>query len=273
VVATPIGNLGDLTPRAGEILSSVDVIAAEDTRHVGRLLTELGLRRPLLSLHEHNEARQAARILGLLVEQNNSVALVSDAGTPLISDPGYRLVAAARDAGVPVSPVPGCSATIAALSVAGLPTDCFLFEGFLPATAEARRRRLRELEPRAETLVFFEAIHRIAVMLADAATVLGDGRPAFVGREMTKLHETFYRGRLDEVAAAMAADPGASRGECTVVIGGCVAERSPALAELERVVAILASELPPARAAALAARITGGSRRDAYRIASGKPGD
>lgn len=270
VVATPIGNLDDLSPRAREVLAKVTLIAAEDTRHAGQLLTRLGIDARLVSLHEHNEAQRSDELL-VRLKAGDSIALVSDAGTPLISDPGYRLLAAARVAAIPVSPIPGCCALIAALSVAGLPTDRFLFEGFLPARSAARIARLRELAGQAPTLVFYEGIHRLPAALKDAITVLGETRLAAVGRELTKLHETIYRGTLAEVLTAVLADPGGERGECTLVIAGNPAILKPDDDELVRIVNILAAELPAAQAASLAARITGAPRRDTYRLAAARP--
>jgi len=264
VVATPIGNVDDLSPRARETLAQAGLVAAEDTRHAGQLLTRLGISARLVSLHEHNEAGRLPELLARL-RAGDSVALVSDAGTPLISDPGFRLVAAAREAGLPVTPIPGPCAAIAALSVAGLPTDRFHFEGFLPARAGPRRARLEALRGRPETLVFYESVHRILEMLGDAAQVLGPDRPAGVGRELTKLHETWYRGPLGELAQFVGADATALKGEYVVVVAGDAAT-GPADGELARVVDILAAELPPAQAAALAARLTGGSRKDAYQL-------
>jgi 16S rRNA (cytidine1402-2'-O)-methyltransferase len=270
VVATPIGNVDDLSPRARETLAQVHVVACEDTRHAGQLLTRLGISARLVSLHEHNEERRLPEILAGL-RAGEDVALVSDAGTPLISDPGYRLLAAARAEGLPVSPIPGPCAAVAALSVAGLPTDRFHFEGFLPARSEARKARLEELRGRRETLVFYESVHRIVESLGDAAAVLGGERPAAVGRELTKLHETVYRGTLAELLVAVGADPSTLRGEYVIVAGGNVGS-GPAPGELARVVAILAAELPPGQAAALAARLTGAPRREAYQMALGARG-
>jgi len=269
VVATPIGNMGDLSPRARAVLGSVALVAAEDTRHTGQLLTHAGITARLVSLHEHNEAGRVDEILQRL-RAGDSVALVTDAGTPLISDPGYRLLAALRAADLPVSPVPGPCAAIAALSVAGLPTDRFFFEGFLPARSAARVTRLRELARRGETLVFYEATNRLADALADAMAVFGPERAAAVGRELTKLHETVYRGSLSQVRDAVLADPGGNRGECTWLVTGSGTELAPDETELARVVGILAAELPASQAASLAARITGGSRKAAYRLASGR---
>jgi len=272
VVATPIGNMGDLSPRAREVLGSVALVCAEDTRHTGQLLTHAGISVRLMSLHEHNEEGRVDDILQRL-RAGDSVALVTDAGTPLISDPGFRLLAALRAAGLPASPVPGPCAAIAALSVAGLPTDRFYFEGFLPARSAARLARLRQLSTRGETLVFYEAANRMVETLDDAMAVCGPGRAAAVGRELTKRHETVYRGTLAEVRTALLADPGGGRGECTWVLAGRTTELAADDAELARVVAILAAELPASQAASLAARITGASRKAAYRLASGQPAD
>ncbi len=268
VVATPIGNLDDISSRAAAILRAVDVIAAEDTRRSGRLLASLGVSTPLTSLHQHNEAGRVAPLLDRIAA-GGSVALVSDAGTPLISDPGYRLVAQARARGLAVIAVPGCCAAVAALSVAGLATDRFHFEGFLPAKPAARRARLQVLRQLEDTQVFYEAVHRVHECLADLQDVFGADRHAFVARELTKLHETTYHGTLAEVARALAADPGGERGEFTLVVGGAPAVAGD-VAELERVVAVLAAELPPGQAATLAAKLTGASRREAYRLATGQ---
>lgn len=270
IVATPIGNLDDISSRAAAILRAVDVIAAEDTRRSGRLLASLGVSTPLTSLHEHNEAGRVTPLLDRIAA-GGSVALVSDAGTPLISDPGYRLVAQARARGLAVIAVPGCCAAVAALSVAGLPTDRFRFEGFLPAKPAARRARLQALRQQPDTQVFYEAVHRVRECLADLQDVFGADRPAFVARELTKLHETTYHGTLAEIACALAADPGGERGEFTLVVGGAPAVAGN-VAELERVVAVLAAELPPGQAATLAAKITGASRRDAYRLVTAPRG-
>lgn len=269
VVATPIGNLDDISSRARTVLGAVAVVAAEDTRRSRQLLDRLGLATPLVSLHEHNEDARAEQLLGRLAA-GESVALVSDAGTPLISDPGYRLVSRVHEAGIAVSAVPGCCAAIAALSVAGLPTARFHFEGFLPARAAARRARLRELRACPDTLVFYEAVHRVHESLADLAGIFGAERPAFLARELTKLHETVYRGSLAAVIAALDADPGGDKGEFTLVVGGAPGAE-PAREEIERVAAILAAELPAAQAATLAARITGASRREAYRLLLDRP--
>jgi len=265
VVATPIGNLDDISSRARDVLGAVTLVAAEDTRRTRQLLEHLGVAAKLRPLHEHNEARETAHLLARLAA-GDSIALVSDAGTPLISDPGYRLVAGARERGFTVTAVPGCCAAIAALSIAGLPTHRFHFEGFLPARHGARAARLRALSACPDTLVFYEAVHRIDAALADMAAVLGADRQAFLARELTKLHETVYRGTLAEVRTALAADPGGNRGEFTLVVAGAP-EAAAGEEELARVVRILAAELPPQQAARLAARLTGAARSTAYRLA------
>lgn len=266
VVATPIGNLDDISPRALEILTSVELIAAEDTRRTGRLLTHFGIDTRLLSCHEHNESQRVPQIIERLAA-GGDIALVSDAGTPLLSDPGYRLVAAAREHGLPVSPVPGCSAVVAALSVAGLPADRFRFEAFLPASKAQRKKRLSELSRTKETIVFFESVHRIRDSLGDLAELFGSDRPAAVAREMTKLNETVYRGTLAEVIAAIYADPGSGKGEITIIVAGCGASVDLKGAELERVLDVLLEDHSATSAARIAARITGFSRRAAYRVA------
>jgi len=219
VVATPIGNVDDISVRARKILTESDLVAAEDTRHTGNLLNRLGIASKLLSCHEHNEEQRLPQIIAAL-ESGADVALVSDAGTPLLSDPGFRLVRAVAAAGLTVSPVPGCSAAMAAVSVAGLPTDKLLFEGFLPATAGKRRSRLQVLQTVAATIVVYESVHRIRASLRDIAAILGDDRPVVAARELTKLHETIYRGGAAEVLTQIEADAGATKGEYTLVIAG-----------------------------------------------------
>lgn len=262
VVATPIGNMGDISARAREILAEVGAVAAEDTRHSGHLLRELGLERPLVSLHEHNERARAVELIARL-RAGESIALVCDAGTPLVSDPGYQLVRAAIDAGIVVTPLPGPCAAIAALSAAGLPSDRFCFEGFLPARAAARRRRLTELAAETRTLVLYEAPHRLADCLEDLATACGESRGACVARELTKRFETFYRGSLGELALRAKDDPDMRRGEAVVLVEGA-AEQDPAEARLDETLAVLLRYLPPSSAAAAAAGLTGVRRADAY---------
>lgn len=267
VVATPIGNLGDITRRAEAVLGAVDLVAAEDTRHSRGLLRHLGLDRPLLSLHEHNERERIETLLARL-RQGQDVALVSDAGTPLISDPGYPLVRACRAEGLRVVPVPGPSALLAALSAAGLPTDRFRFEGFLPRRAAARRERLEALRDAPETLVFYESSHRVEETLEALCTVFGEGREAVLARELTKLHETLLDGTLGGMLARLREDPDQRRGEFVLVVAGAPAEAAgEAEAELRRLLAVLLEELPLKRAAAVAARLAGTGKNEAYRLA------
>ncbi|HEX7063157.1 MAG TPA: 16S rRNA (cytidine(1402)-2'-O)-methyltransferase [Woeseiaceae bacterium] len=276
VVATPIGNLADLSPRAQRLLAQVDLIAAEDTRHTGRLLSQFGIETPQMALHEHNEQEVLERVLERLAT-GASVALVSDAGTPLVSDPGYRLVRAARAAGIAVSPVPGPSALLAALSVAGLPTDRFCFEGFLPARAGPRRARLKTLAAEPRTLIFYVSVHRVRDALADCVAAFGHDRTAFVGRELTKLHEQGIAAPLGELLAMLDDGRLPARGELVLVIGGAPeATAGAAVQPFERrLLEALAAELPASRAAAVAAAVTGSPRQQLYRelLALGGRGD
>ena len=264
VVATPIGNLDDLTPRARTTLAQADLIAAEDTRHSAALLRHHGIATRCIALHEHNE-REASAELVRQMQAGKTIALISDAGTPLISDPGYRLVRAAREAGVAISPIPGACAAIAALSAAGLPSDRFVFEGFLPAKSAARRAQLQELRGETRTLIFYESSHRIVGMLADLVAEFGEAREAVVARELTKQFETVLDGTLAELAACVAGDANQQRGEFVVLVAGADQDAAEtALTEGRRVYAILSRELPPSRAAKLAAEITGASRKALY---------
>lgn len=263
VVATPIGNRDDLPPRAVATLRAADVIAAEDTRHSRPLLLHHNIDTPLVALHEHNE-REVVDALVRRMLDGQSVALISDAGTPLVSDPGFRLVRAARTAGVRCVPLPGACAAIAALSVAGLPSDRFVFEGFLPPKAGARRARLQELAGESRTLIFYESSHRVAESLADMRDVFGGAREAVLARELTKLFETVIGEPLADLAARVAGDPDQQRGECVVLVGGRGEETDARLAEGQRVFALLREELPPAKAAKLAAAITGAPRKSLY---------
>jgi 16S rRNA (cytidine1402-2'-O)-methyltransferase len=268
VVATPIGNLDDLGARAVRVLAEADLIAAEDTRHSGRLLAHLGLSRPLISLHEHNEETRVPRLVGRML-QGEQVALISDAGTPLLSDPGFRLVRAAREAGLAVLPVPGPSAALAALSVAGLPSDRFCFEGFLPATAAARRQRMGELLGATATVICFESAHRIAAS-ADDLAVLGPEREVFLAREMTKQFEEHFFGIAGALPGWLAADPNRLRGEFVLLIAPCRAvpavdaDGSSLSPEQEEVLATLLAELPLKQAVRLASRLTGVPRNRVY---------
>ena len=267
VVATPIGNLGDLSARARAVLESVGLIAAEDTRHTGSLLKHFAIRTPLMSLHEHNEKQRASEVV-LRLQQGTSVALVSDAGTPAISDPGFELVRAAAAAGIDIVAVPGACAAIAALSIGALPTDRFCFEGFLPARTAARRERLSELADEARTLVFYESPHRIAAMLEDCAACFGAQRGAVVAREITKLHEAVYRGSLAELVTRAAQDADFSRGEIVLIIAGAPRmQEAPEQAALDRVLRPLLNELPLKQAARLAAQIAEVRDNQAYKRA------
>lgn len=271
VVATPIGNLDDITLRALRILAETDVIAAEDTRHSRTLLSRHGLERPVLALHEHNEEQQAPHLVERL-RRGESVALISDAGTPLLSDPGYRLVGLAAAAGIEVVAIPGPSAVTAAISISGLPTDRFAFEGFLPARSAARRRMLQELQAERRTLVFFESSHRIAESLAEMALVFGPERPAAVCREMTKRFETVLRGALGDLGARVEADPDQRRGEFVVVVAGCPKAMEGALPEALRLARELQPLLGASQAARTAARFMDVSRRAVYDALSGEDG-
>ncbi len=263
VVATPIGHRDDLSARAIETLRAVAVIAAEDTRHSRPLLLHHGVATPLVALHDYNE-REVVDALVARLQGGESVALISDAGTPLISDPGFRLVRAARAAGIRCAPVPGACAAIAALSVAGLPSDRFVFEGFLPAKAAARRSRLRELAGEPRTIIFYESSHRVAESLADMRDVFGAEREAVLARELTKMFETVLGEPLAALAARVAADPDQQRGEHVILVAGRGEEADAKLAEGKRIFAILREELPPAKAAKLAAAISGAPRKLLY---------
>jgi 16S rRNA (cytidine1402-2'-O)-methyltransferase len=268
VVATPIGNLDDISARALSILRNATLIAAEDTRHSARLMQHFGIGTPLAACHEHNERDQGGRFLARLLA-GDDVALISDAGTPLISDPGYHLVRQARAAGIAVVPVPGACALIAALSAAGLPSDRFIFEGFLPAKAAGRRARLEQVKEEPRTLIFYEAPHRILECLQDMQAVFGDDRPALLARELTKTFETLKGMPLAELAAWVAADSNQQRGECVVLVAGWqLPEGEEAVsAEALRVLNLLLAEMPLKRAAALAAEITGVRKNLLYQVA------
>lgn len=272
VVATPIGNLEDISARALRVLREVSLIAAEDTRHSARLMQHFGIATPLAACHEHNERDEGGRFIGRLLA-GEDVALISDAGTPLISDPGYHLVRRARAAGVRVVPVPGACALVAALSAAGLPSDRFIFEGFLPAKQAARRARLEHLREEPRTLIFYEAPHRILECLQDLEAVFGDDRPALLGRELTKTFETLKDLPLAELRAWVEADSNQRRGECVLVVGGWQAPEDDAVSgEALRVLDLLLAEVPLKRAAAMAAEITGVRKNLLYQVALTRQG-
>ncbi|TVV42977.1 16S rRNA (cytidine(1402)-2'-O)-methyltransferase [Thalassolituus sp. C2-1] len=266
VVATPIGNLADLTERAKQVLTSVDVIACEDTRHTAKLLQHLGLRKPLLSVHEHNERERVEQIARHL-EQGQSMALVSDAGTPLISDPGYPLVQALRARGLNVSPIPGVSAIITALSAAGLPTDRFTFEGFLPHKSGAKREKLLAQEQEARTLVYYESKHRILDTLEVMAEVFGAERQACVARELTKTFETFYHGTLPDILSQLQEDADQQKGEFVVMIAGNPDPAPASEVDSNKLFRLLLVELPPKKAAAIIADLTGENKKELYQKA------
>jgi 16S rRNA (cytidine1402-2'-O)-methyltransferase len=263
VVATPIGNLADLSARAIETLRGVDAICAEDTRHSRPLLAHHRIERALIALHEHNESQIADKLVARMLA-GESLALISDAGTPLVSDPGYRLVRTARAAGVRVSPLPGACAAIAALSVAGLASDRFAFEGFLPAKPAARRARLAQLASESRTLVFYESSHRIEEMLADARTAFGDARAAVLARELTKLFETVLDGDLAALHARVVADADQRKGEFVVIVAGVGDDADARLIDGRRVYAKLCEHLAPSQAARVAAELTGAPRKALY---------
>jgi len=265
IVATPIGNLGDLSTRAIEILSEVDVIAAEDTRVTRKLLQHIGVETPMLSLHEHNEQQRIHSLLARL-QSGESVALVSDAGTPLISDPGYPLVKAVREANVSVVPIPGPCAVISALSVSGLPTDKFVFEGFLPGKGAGRRARFEELLHEHRTLIFYESPHRILACLDDLAVVMGPEREVVVARELTKTFETVRSGSVAEIREWVEQDQNQQRGEIVLLVAGApiIKESNP---DLERILTLLMAELPLKQAAGLTAQICGAKRNEIYQQA------
>ena len=261
VVATPIGNLEDLSPRARQTLAAVDLIASEDTRRTAILLSSIGAKTPQTALHDHNEAAVVPRLIEALCA-GRSVALVSDAGTPLVSDPGYRLVQAAHAHAVRVSPVPGPGAVQAALSAAGLPTDRFCFEGFLPPRSEARRRRLEALAAESRTMIFFEAVHRVRDCIDAMRAVFGDGRQAFIGREISKLHEQCVADTLGGLATRLGDGAIREKGEFVLVVGGAIAAASGP--DVDALLAELLAVLPGKQAAAITARVTGANRNDVY---------
>lgn len=267
IVATPIGNLDDISRRAVSVLERADLVAAEDTRHSGRLLQHLGLSKRLMALHDHNEVARAGGLLDQ-VAAGISVALISDAGTPLISDPGYVLVREARLRGITVVPVPGACALVAALSAAGLPTDRFVFEGFLPAKAAARRARLQALAREPATLIFYESPRRVQGLLADVVTEWGGERELVLARELTKAHETFYSGTAESLVTVLANDNYGQKGEFVVIARGAPeADGAAPAIEVDRLLRLLLAELPVKKVARIGAEVTGVSRNELYQRA------
>ncbi len=265
VVATPIGNLEDITYRAVRLLSEADLIAAEDTRHSRVLLSHYNITTPLQALHEHNEAQVEGRMLER-VTNGEAIALISDAGTPLISDPGYRLVRAAREAGLPVYSVPGPSAVTAALSIAGLPSDRFAFEGFLPSKAAARKQKLEDFSSETRTLVFFESSHRIEASIDNMTEIFGGQRLAAICRELTKKFETVLRAPLAEIGIKLAEDKNQTRGEFVVIVEGYEGSEDEALSNAHKMAAALLEYLPASQAARVAAKLNDVSRRKVYQL-------
>ena len=266
VVATPIGNLADMVPRAVHTLQSVSVIACEDTRHSKKLLEHFSINTPCIAYHDHTDEKSAYKILNRLAD-GDDVALISDAGTPLISDPGYRLVAQARTQDIPVIPIPGACAAISALSVSGLPTDKFRFVGFLPAKSTQRQKVLETLKSVSDTLVFYEAPHRICAALNDLLEVFGSERIAFMAREISKTFETYLYGTIEELLVQVSADSNQQRGEIVLVLAGNTASKENLSADAEKILKLLIKELPLAKAASLAAKITGDDKKQLYQLA------
>lgn len=266
IVATPIGNLGDITRRAFEVLASADVVAAEDTRRCRALLSHLGISRPLLAYHDHSDERRECELLAEL-QRGRSVALVADAGTPLISDPGFRLVRLARQAGMDVVCIPGPCAAIAALSIAGLPSDRFVFEGFLPARESARRSRLAELVTEPRTLVFYESPRRVLALFEDLQCVFGEERPAALARELTKVHETVLHGSIAQLHDRIARDPEQQLGEIVVLVHGAPEAPDRSTVDGDSLLRALLPRLPLREAVDCAAEISGLPRNALYRQA------
>ena len=268
VVATPIGNLAAISERALSVLRSVDLIAAEDTRHTRQLLMHFTINKPLFSVHDHNEQQRIEKVIAEL-SAGQSIALVSDAGTPLISDPGFHVVQAVREAGFKVVPVPGACALVTALSAAAMPTDRFCFEGFLPAKSSGRKKQLQKVEEEVRTLVFYESPHRIVDSLSDMAEVFGADRQITVAREITKTFETFYTGSLTQTLKWMQGDANQQRGEFVLVVAGAPEkeDEEAAAVSAEKVLKVLLAELPVKQAAALCAKITGQKKNALYQQA------
>ncbi|WNN49003.1 16S rRNA (cytidine(1402)-2'-O)-methyltransferase [Siccibacter colletis] len=272
IVPTPIGNLGDITQRALDVLQSVDLIAAEDTRHTGLLLQHFAINARLFALHDHNEQQKAQTLLAKLQDGQN-IALVSDAGTPLINDPGYHLVRTCREAGVQVVPLPGPCAAIAALSAAGLPSDRFCYEGFLPAKSKGRRDTLRALEQEPRTLIFYESTHRLIESLEDICSELGESRYVVLAREITKTWESIHGAPIGELVAWVKEDENRRKGEMVLIVEGFKAQEEALPADALRTLALLQAELPLKKAAALAAEIHGVKKNALYKYALEQQGE
>ena len=266
IVATPIGNLNDMVPRAVQTLQSVSLIACEDTRHSKKLLNHFNIDKPCVAYHDHGDRQMLEKLL-LRLENGEDIALISDAGTPLISDPGYRIVAEARVRGISVMPIPGACAAIAALSVSGLPTDSFLFGGFLPAKTAQRKTALNEYKTATETLVFYEAPHRVLETVDDMVEIFGQQRQGFLAREISKAFETFLQGTLEQLQQQIALDSNQQRGEIVLVIAGVEEKTASATVSAEKVLKLLLKELPASKAASLTAKICGADKKAMYQVA------
>ena len=266
IVATPIGNLDDMVPRAVQTLQSASLIACEDTRHSKKLLNRFSIDKPCIAYHDHGDKNALQTLLQRLID-GDDIALISDAGTPLIADPGYRIVTEARARGIDVVPIPGACAAIAALSVSGLPTDSFYFGGFLPAKSSQRKTALAEVKANSETLVFYEAPHRIADTLGDMIEILGDQRLAFIGREISKAFETFLQGDLAALQQQVLADSNQQRGEIVLVVAGADKNADAISGDAEKILGLLITELPPSKAASLTAKICGADKKLLYQMA------
>lgn len=270
VVATPIGNLQDMSPRAIQVLGQVDLVLAEDTRHSRPLLSHFSINTPLQALHEHNEQQLAPQLCERILA-GESMALISDAGTPLVSDPGYALLRQAHEMGVTVSPVPGASAMVAALSVAGLPSDRFVFEGFLPAKSSGRKQRLQALVAETRTLIFYESPHRIIASLQDMVEVMGGERMACMAREVSKRFETIKRASLGDLLEFVESDANQQKGEFVLMLAGAPeVETDEASLSVDAVLDVLLTELSTKQAAALAAKLTGRKKNEVYQRALAK---
>ncbi|MCJ8320239.1 MAG: 16S rRNA (cytidine(1402)-2'-O)-methyltransferase [Colwellia sp.] len=266
IVATPIGNLGDISQRAIDILSQVDIIACEDTRHTQRLLSAFAIKNKTMSLHDHNERQRQDQIAAML-QEGKSIALVSDAGTPLISDPGFHLVRHCRQLGLSVSPIPGACAAIAALSAAGLPTDRFTFEGFLPSKSGARQAKLTELNEETRTMVFYDAPRRAIDTIGDIVKTLGGERYVVIARELTKTFETIHSDTAENLLAWLAKDPNQLKGEMVLILEGHKVVKDEIPSQVIETLKLLVDELPPKKACAIAANIYGVKKNALYEIA------
>jgi len=266
IVATPIGNLNDMVPRAVQTLQSVSLIACEDTRHSKKLLNHFNIDKPCVAYHDHGDRKMTESLL-VRLENGEDIALISDAGTPLISDPGYRIVAEARARGITVSPIPGACAAVAALSVSGLPTDRFLFCGFLPAKTGQRKTTLNEYKGSTETLVFYEAPHRILDTVVDMVEVFGQQRLGFLAREISKTYETYLQGTLEQLRQQISLDSNQQRGEIVLVIAGAEEKNASTSVSAEKVLKLLLKELPASKAASITAKICGADKKAIYQAA------